>query len=203
MGGNNTSRSMASFSRSGDRLLLAGLYGSDNIVELYQVSGAAGGKPTLILSKVVGSLAVCALLDARGTLVLAAGTDRFPSQNGYRIYDDKGAVVAEYSVRALKSCTPVLASGPATGPAAAAAATATGAVAAGASAAAALAPPGVSRDELEKRLKAVTKKLKQLEPLKEKQRLGIVLEDNQVVKLSSEDAWNEEVALLTAQLASL
>jgi hypothetical protein len=193
-GGNNVSRSLASFARSGERLLLAGLYGSDNVLELWQLGGAA---PTRVHSQAVGSLAICALLDPPGTRILVAGTDRFPSQNGYRVLTDTGAVVAEHAVRTLQGCLPLLLSGT---PAAAASAPSAGA-SAGTATDAGGAPAAEGRDELDKRLKAVTKKLKSLEPLKEKQRLGIVLEDNQRTKLASEAAWLDEVAALTAELA--
>ena len=190
-GGNRMSRSVAEFARAGDNLLLAGLYGGVNEVEVWQLGGA-GTAPAPVVAKKAGNLAVCRFADVHGTTVLAAGTERFESQNGYKVIDaSSGAVVAEYQSNKLIHIDVLLPL----------ASTAPAAPAPGAAAAAA--GPPASREELEKRLKAVTKKLKQLEPLKEKQRLGIALEANQVTKLASEAEWQAEVAQLTAALAAL
>lgn len=191
--GNRMSRTVAEFTRAGDRLLLAGLYGGMNEVEVWQLGG--GGKaPAAAVAKKAGNLAVCRFADAHGTAVLVAGTERFESQNGYKVIDaSSGAVIAEYQSNKLIHIN-VLLPPASTAPDAATPSAAAAAVTGGLPA---------SHEELEKRLKAVTKKLKQLEPLKERQRLGIVLEANQVTKLASEAEWQVEVTQITAALAAL
>ena len=189
--GSQVSRSLAEYSRSGEVLLLAGLYGQDNVVELWRLHPS----PTRIMMAKAGPLSGCRLLDDRGTLVLAVATDRFPDSNGYKVLTDSGTVIGARVMQALSAYAAVSRAGAGTA--------ADAAAAAGTGASADAQAGATTREDAERRLRAASKKLRQLEPLKERLRLGQQLEQNQLTKLAGEAALQAEVADLTAALAQL
>jgi len=189
------------FSANGGRLLLAALIGNNAALSLWNLS-SKGTECKQVMTIQARNIFFADFVNATGSLILTATTLPFPEGHGYKIYNDRGGVTLEHDWKNLAGVVVI----PPTKPVSTLPAPIPTPAAQAGSAAPAPASTidiPVSADEIEKKVRAITKKLRQIDPLKEKQRLGQPLEETQLAKIKTEAALQQELDLLEAALAKL